>query len=304
MLTLRFLGPLSEDTLHIADMEIQSQLFGEATEINRNMPDFGNEEWDGILGLSPSNEASDLRTSSPFQNMVAQELLDWNLFSLKLPRGREDPGEIHFGGIDESMYEGKLKKLPLVPYSPDKYQCIKGRWIVPASGIGIGDGFGSLNGYVATIETDYPFISLPENYVMLLEKQLGFKPGNRHGNVGDFLSTIDCAKRKEMEDVKIVLAGEEFVLNSFDYVLEIEKKVLDQGVEMEGDGNGKGERDKEAVCVSAFLPWREDFQDEKYIVLGTAFLRAHYGVFDLDGKTVSFGKVIRRIANREGREEL
>src|SRR6266536_3051360 len=160
MLTPTSPGPLSEDSLHLGGTEIKSQFFGEARRINRNLPSFGNEGWDGILGLSPSNEASDLGTASPFQNMVAQELLDWNLFSLKLPRGSSDPGEILFGGIDESMYTGKLKNLPLVPYNPDKYQCIRGRWIVPASGIGVGSGFASLNGYLATIETDYPFISL------------------------------------------------------------------------------------------------------------------------------------------------
>jgi saccharopepsin len=262
-------GQLAEDTLHLGGIEIEGQKFGAAKSIIKPDPKFGNDDWDGILGLAPGNKGSFRNIANPFMNMIAQKKLDWNLFSLKLPRGKSDPGEIIFGGIDKDMYEGNLKKLPLVPYDPVHRRRLRDRWVVPASGIGIGHGYASLYGYVATIESDFPGIAIPELYALMLNKYLGME--NRDGLREP--PSIDCAKREKLEDLTITLAEEKFVLSPWDYTMEMDMGWID---------GKKGER----RCVSAFMSL-PDHLEESFIVLGTPFLRKFYSVFDLGGRTVS-----------------
>ena len=198
--------------------------------------------------------------------MKKQKLLDRNVFGLKLPRGEDDPGEIMFGGSNEALYEGELIHISLVNDTDDSMR-IQGRWKVPATSISIGDGFASLDGYVAILETDFPGIGLPEDFVMLLENYLGME---RKGERDQFPS-IDCAKRDKLEDFTITLGGHDFVVSPYEYTLEVE---LD---------NWGGEK----RCISAFFGVPDFHDDPKFIVLGSAFMRGFYGVFDLDEWTIS-----------------
>jgi hypothetical protein len=261
-------GVLSRDTLHLSTFSIKNQTFGKFDYMFRYTPHW-DASWDGLLGLAPSNENSDsLDLMNPLQNMVAQNLLDRNLFSLKLPRGADGRGEILFGEIDHDSYVGELKSLPLLPYDENHSEEIMGRWTVPASKLNIGDGSLDFEGGVAVFETDFPFIGLPESYVMLVDQYLGM---DNAGKSWDHLRSIDCSKRKLLGNITITLGEEDFVISPWEYTIEADMTKL--GI--------KGKR-----CVSAFRP-KEEYGDSNYIVLGSAFLRAFVGVFDLDSRTVS-----------------
>jgi Eukaryotic aspartyl protease len=243
-------------------------MFGEVEEMFRYTSRYDS-SWDGLLGLAPSNENADsLGLMNPFQNMVAQNLLNRNLFSLKLPRGADDRGEILFGEIDHDLYVGELKALPLLSYDRNHSEETKGRWAVAAMRMSIGDGSFDFDDGVAVFETDFPFIGLPENYAMLLDQYLGM---DNAGKSWEHLRSIDCKKRKMLENITITLGEEDFVISPWEYTIEVD--MSDLGV--------SGKR-----CVSAFMP-KEGYGDDNYIVLGSAFLKAFYGVFDLDARTIS-----------------
>jgi len=211
------------------------------------------DSWDGALGLA----AGDM---GMLGSVMDQGLLDQNMFSLKLPRMKGERGEILFGGVDHDLYLGELKSLPLIEEK-------KSRWAVAATSLSVNDGEGlvlDLKG-TAVFETEFPFIGLPEKYVRILDEQLGMQNA---GKSWDYIRSIECSGRRLLHNITIVLGGEEFVVSPWEYTAEADM----------GDFGG-GRR-----CVSAFVPNAEDDQD---VVLGSVFLRAFYGVFDLDRRTVS-----------------
>jgi saccharopepsin len=200
---------------------------------------------------------------NPFLAMAKKGLLDRNVFGLKLSRGEGDPGEIVFGDINHDMFDGELKTLPLLNNTKD-LERIQGRWKVSASSISIGGGTASLEGYAALLESDFPLIALPGDLVMLLETHLGMEQIAPYAP-----KSIDCSKRDGLEDLTLTLGGHDFVISAYEYTIEMEKE------------SWGGHR-----CISVFLGMPE-FIDEKYIIVGSSFLRAFYGVFDLDERTVS-----------------
>lgn len=132
--------------------------------------------YDGVLGLSFSTEGSELALQSPFVQMMERQLLERNLFSLKLPSGPEDDGFLLFGEIDEEAYEGAFITMPVVPV-PRRLDIPGGRWAVNATRISVSGGELGLYGYVAILETQLPFIGLPDKIAWLLEEYLGFEDG-------------------------------------------------------------------------------------------------------------------------------
>jgi saccharopepsin len=79
--------------------------------------------------------------------------------------------------------------------------------------------------------------------------------------------SVACEDRKNLPDISIYLSGENFTLSPWDYTLEWPVR----------DHNGRR-------CASAFQPL--DAKDSE-IVLGSAFLKAFYSVFDLDNGSIS-----------------
>lgn len=219
--------------------------------------------WDGILGLAPTNDRSPLGLLNPLQNMKEQELLDRSMFSLKLPRG-DEPGELLFGDVNEELYVGKLKSLPVVS-DPILLPRLKGSWAVPATSLSIGNGTASLKGYVATLESDFPLIGLPDSIVMLLLKYLGMERKTNHDMEPP---SIDCARREELENLTISLGKHDFVITPWEYTMEMKSEVWG------------GKR-----CMTALYPMPD--LATNHIALGSSFLKRFYSVFDLDNRSVS-----------------
>ena len=252
-------GTLSQDTIHFfsTSVHVRHQPVGEVTEMDRYLPG-GSRWWDGVLGLGPSADMGIM------QNMMRQNILDKNLFSLRLPRGKAERGEILFGDVDHDLYLGELKPLPLL-------QEKKGRWAVAATSLSINDGKGLVLGLrvgSAVFDTEFPFIGLPERYVRILDENLGMKNA---GKGWENLRSIECGRRKMLHNITLTLGDEEFVISPWEFTVETEMETGSGGSEMR--------------CVSAFVP--NEHEDGSDIVLGSAFLRAFYGVFDMDRETVS-----------------
>ncbi|KAF4621960.1 hypothetical protein G7Y89_g14386 [Cudoniella acicularis] len=260
---------LSEDLLHFAAIDLPHQKFAEASWFIKidYFPFFNRDDytWDGILGLAYNNLSSPLNLTNPIQSMKKRGLLDRNIFSLKLPRGR-DAGELLFGDVNKDLFIGSLKKLPVI-VAPSKAEFFTGQWVIPATSVGAGNGSAEFGeGSEATLDSDYPMIGFPADIAFLLNDYLGFK-WERGSKTPP---AVNCQKRGEMENITITLGEHDFILTPWDYTVEIDADGL-------------------TLCVTVIWPMPDRVTG--IIALGSAFLRKFYTVFDLDDMTVGFAEL-------------
>lgn len=105
-------GALSRDVTGLGGITISDQTFGEAQEYAGDA--FKSGKFGGILGLAYPSLSND--TSTPvFDNMMTQGLVSEPVFSFYLNWNVSDPngGEVLFGGIDESRYQGTIHYVPV-----------------------------------------------------------------------------------------------------------------------------------------------------------------------------------------------
>lgn len=262
--TMNTSGIISRDTVHFGGLEIHQQSLQEAMEVNGAGP-----SWDdrsiihGILGLTPSNAGSVHQLSNPFVTAVAQGILDSNVFALRLAEEPTERMELMVGGINRELFTGEITHLPVT--NKTSSFLLTGRWQTPAKALALGPSHEiewSLDGYTAAFSTMWPFIYLPDRLAWDLNADLEFE---------DFMfipPSIDCKLRDSWPDVTLNLAGHDFVLSPYDYTLEWPI--------------GRGQ----VRCVSVFSESGLDEADGKEIVLGSAFLRKFYVIFDWASQTV------------------
>lgn len=206
--------------------------------------------FDGILGLG-YDSISVNKIPPPFYNMIEQGKLDKPVFAFYLG-GTEDQSEATFGGIDESRYTGKLIKLPVRR---------KAYWEVDFDAITFGDQVASLDNTGAIVDTGTSLIALPTTIAELLNEEIGAKKGWN----GQY--SVDCAKRDSLPDLTFTLTGHNFTISAFDYILEVQ-----------------------GSCISAFMGI--DFPEPvgPLAILGDAFLRQWYSVYDLGTNSIGLAK--------------
>ncbi|KAI9797990.1 MAG: Vacuolar protease A [Piccolia ochrophora] len=243
-------GFVSQDTVKIGDLEIKKQDFAEATSEPGLAFAFG--RFDGILGLG-YDTISVNKIVPPFYNMLDQDLLDEPVFSFYLGdtnNGEDDVSEAIFGGVDEDHYTGKMTKLPLRR---------KAYWEVELDTIHFGGDSAELDNTGVILDTGTSLIALPSTLAELLNKEIGAKKSYN----GQY--TVECEKRKELPDLTFTLSGTNFTITSYDYILEVQ-----------------------GSCISAFMGM--DFPGDPLAILGDAFLRKWYSVYDLGNNAVGLAK--------------
>lgn len=207
--------------------------------------------FDGIMGLA-YDTISVNHITPPFYNMINEGLLDKPVFSFYLS-GKEEGSEVIFGGVDDDLFTGRITRLPLRR---------KAYWEVDINSISFGSETAFLEDTGAILDTGTSLISLPSDVAELLNAQIGAKKGFG----GQY--TIDCKKRKGLPDLSFNLSGHEFVITPYDYILEIQ-----------------------GSCISALMGL--DFPEPvgPLIILGDAFLRKWYSIYDLGEGTVGLAAV-------------
>ena len=239
-------GYISQDILTIGDMKVKKQDFGEATEEPGLAFAFG--RFDGILGLG-YDTISVNHITPPFYNMINQGLVDEPVFAFYL--GNTNAGEesvATFGGVDKSHYTGKMVKIPLRR---------KAYWEVNLDSITFGKESADFESTGVILDTGTSLIALPSTIAELLNKLIGAKKGFN----GQY--TIECEKRDSLPDMSFELSGYNFSITSYDYILEVQNS-----------------------CISAFMGL--DFPEPvgPLAILGDAFLRKWYSVYDLGNNAV------------------
>ena len=207
--------------------------------------------FDGILGLG-YDTISVNKIVPPFYNMIEQGLLDEPVFAFYLGDSNTegDESEAIFGGIDEDHYEGKITYIPLRR---------KAYWEVDFDAITFGGNTAELENTGVILDTGTSLIALPSTLAELLNKEIGAKKSYN----GQY--TVECEKRDSLPDMTFTLSGYDFTITPYDYILEVQ-----------------------GSCISSFMGM--DFPGNPIAILGDAFLRRWYSVYDLGKNTVGLAK--------------
>jgi len=111
--TGNMVGYLSTDVVNIGGINVKSQTFGEATFLAAF---FGQEQFDGILGLAYQGLAAD-GVLPVFDNMVDQGLVNGPIFSVYLDSTNNDfKSTLILGGADPNYYQGAIQYVQVVNF--------------------------------------------------------------------------------------------------------------------------------------------------------------------------------------------
>lgn len=235
-------GYISQDTLVLGDLIIPKQDFGETTQEPGLAFAFG--KFDGILGLGYDTIAVN-HVTPPFYNALNQGLLEEPVFSFRLgntEKDANDGGTFTIGGVDDSLYTGKLTYLPVRR---------KAYWEVKFDSIGLGDEVAELENTGAVIDTGTSLITFPSALAEMINSQIGATKGWN----GQY--SVECDTRDSLPDLTFNLDGYNFTLSAYEYTLEVS-----------------------GSCISAITPM--DFPEPigPLSIVGDAFLRKYYSVYD------------------------
>ncbi|KAJ5188575.1 Peptidase A1 [Penicillium cf. griseofulvum] len=244
-------GFVSRDTLQIGDIKVKGQDFAEAT--NEPGLAFAFGRFDGILGLG-YDTISVNKMVPPFYHMINQKLVDEPVFAFYLGDANKDGdnSEATFGGIDKNHYTGELIKIPLRR---------KAYWEVELNSIALGDNVAELENTGVILDTGTSLIALPSTMAELLNKEIGATKGF----TGQY--SVECDKRDSLPDLTFTLGGHKFTIGPYDYILEVQ-----------------------GSCISSFMGM--DFPEPvgPLAILGDAFLRRWYSVYDVGNSAVGLAK--------------
>jgi len=202
--------------------------------------------FDGIMGLG-FDRISVNGIVPPFYKMIEQKKLDEPVFAFYLA-DTEGESEVVFGGVDKDRYEGKITTIPLRR---------KAYWEVDLDSISYGDDVAELENTGVILDTGTSLNTLPSQLAEMLNAQMGAKKGY----TGQY--SIDCEKRDSLPDVTFNLAGYNFTMSPHDYILEVS-----------------------GSCISTFTPMDMPAPVGPLAILGDAFLRRYYSIYDLGAGTV------------------
>jgi len=243
-------GFLSNDDTGIGGVTIKNFTFGEVTTEAADV--FGQAPFDGILGMGPPKAAMD-HTPMPMAQMVAQGLVQHNIFSFYLASDQGKDSTLVLGGSDNKFYTGDFTYVPvakaasLIPY-----------WLISASDIKVGDkstkACNWLTGCYMVVDTGTSILAGPPAAANALIAQIG--------NV-----STDCSNLKSLPDITFTFDKKDFVLGPEFYVIKA------------SDEKGNVQCQLGIEGINAGVPiW----------ILGDPFLRKYYTEWDAESNRVGF----------------
>ena len=206
--------------------------------------------FDGILGLA-YDTISVNGIVPPFYQMVEQKLIDEPVFAFYLDDA-DGQSEAVFGGVDKNHYKGEIEYIPLRR---------KAYWEVDLDSIAFGDEVAELEDTGVILDTGTSLNVLPSSLAELLNKEIGAKKGFN----GQY--TVDCEKKSSLPDITFSLAGSNYSLPASDYILEVS-----------------------GSCISTFQGMDIPAPAGPLVILGDAFLRRWYTVYDLGKNAVGLAR--------------
>ncbi|KAG5456990.1 MAG: putative aspartic endopeptidase, partial [Olpidium bornovanus] len=244
-------GIIGSDILHMADLSVKNQGFGET--VKESGIAFALGRFDGILGLG-YDTISVQKVVPPFYNIISQGLVDEAVFSFWLNRAAEGPegGEMVIGGVDPDHYTGDIHWSPVIR---------KGYWEIELENVTFGGENLHLDPQRAAIDTGTSLMAIPSVISDLINKLIG---GTKNF-AGQYV--VDCSTVPSLPVLEMTFNGKAFKLTGEQYTLKI--------------GN---------QCISGFTGIDIPAPAGPIWVVGAVFLRPYFSVYDLANDRVGFAK--------------
>ena len=289
-------GNVSLDSYWVGDIQVEYEFFEEATKFDISALDFFAEDggwwYDASLPLSRKtvhdDKVSSIQRSSPFMNMVSEDLLVRNEFTLKLPRKTHETGSLMLGHRGDGHDVRTATALPLTPEDRTQWLSRSGGWQVEPVFLGFSSGpdviYYDLEGYTAIISSFGPWLEFPKAFKDgMFERLKGFGLKDE--------ASVKCDRvTSAMPNLTIALrvAGgsvQEFTLTPRDYALDT-IRLLRWEWDQDSDECDDDYFDC-AECTVAVESLNEDEADrKKYISLGSLFLRKFLATFSEEERAV------------------
>ncbi|KAJ5529897.1 hypothetical protein N7527_003290 [Penicillium freii] len=241
-------GKMGKDTLSIAGLEV-SQTFGLA---NNASETFRSYPFDGILGLGRSRtEGWDLPS---FMDLVAEKkLIKSNLVGFSLSRSADNnkDGEINFGGVDTTKFDGTIS------YTRTNEKI----WSIPMDDAYVNGQGCNFTGKSATIDTGTTYLLIPPADAKTLFSLVPHS-SQQPSNPNNYLIPCNSTATIEFE-----FSGVKYNVSPKDYV-------------------GNAESDGSAYCISTIVGYASNGANW---LVGDVFLKNVYTVFDFDNGQIGFG---------------
>ncbi|XP_012633803.1 pepsin F-like [Microcebus murinus] len=234
-------GRVGYDTIRIADLEAKNQGFGLTRKLSGDLMEFS--VFDGILGLGFPSLATK-ETMPVFDNMWEQGLLAEKVFAFYLSSRKETGSVLMLGGVDPTYYSGKLH---WVPVSQPSY------WQVDMDRITMnGTVIACSNGCQAIFDTGNSMMTGPSNSVAYIQHMI-----RATATFGDEY-LVHCDTINTLSDIVFVISGFDFPVPASAYTQE----------------------EHSGLCYSNFESYHSDSPLANTWILGDAFLRVYFSVFD------------------------
>lgn len=243
-------GVTVTDTVAFANYSV-GMGFGSATSASN---DFNNYPMDGILGLGRA-ASNQIGMPTVMQVLDNNNLLQANILGIHLQRnsdGAKD-GQITFGGVDRSKFQGSLSYTATVSADSNL-------WEIPVDDVAVSGTSCKLTGRSAIIDTGTSYVLMPPGDANILHAQI---PGSTNTR-GSPNFMIPCSTTKT---IQFTFSGVTYSIQPKDYVSK---------------ANSAGK-----MCASNIIG-QQAYSANQWI-LGDVFLKNVYTVFDFDKDRIGFG---------------
>ncbi|TRZ12235.1 hypothetical protein HGM15179_014862 [Zosterops borbonicus] len=191
-------GVLGYDTVNVAGINVHNQIFGLAETEPGDF--FYYTPFDGILGLAFPSIASSGATPV-FDNMMMENLVDRNLFSVYLSRNSQGGSFVLFGAIDPYY---TTRGISWIPLSAETY------WQISMESVSIsGTPVACSSGCQAIVDTGTTLLAVPIRAFRILMRRLGASSSGE----------ISCEAVSNLPDLTFHIHGREFPVPPRAYVL-------------------------------------------------------------------------------------
>ena len=250
-------GLIGTDSIQVAGLNVKMQL-GLA---NETSDDFDNYPMDGILGLA-RQPGEGFAPPTFLQILQQTKALKSNIFGVNLQRAADNTndGEINFGGIDTSKFQGDLTYISTT--SDGNF------WQIPTNGFVVDGKVTKIALRDAIIDTGTSYLFMPPSEAKQLLSEV---PGSTTSDGESW--NIPCDTNI---DIALIFGLVAYSISPKDYV---------------------GQRQSNGMCMSHIFGQSVSVLDEEIWLVGDTFLKNVYTVFDMDqsriGKCYFIGRLHR-----------
>ncbi|NWR50813.1 PEPA protein, partial [Regulus satrapa] len=265
-------GVLGYDTVNVAGINVRNQIFGLAETEPGDF--FYYTPFDGILGLAFPSIASSGATPV-FDNMMMENLVDRDLFSVYLSRDDRGGSFVLFGAIDPYY---TTKGISWIPLSAETY------WQISMESVSLnGSPVACSSGCQAIVDTGTTLLAVPIRAFRSLMRRLGASSSGevrpRDGSPGRLIPAgtdanlpcspqISCEAVSKLPDLIFHIHGERFPVPPRAYVLR---------------SNG--------YCTLGLQGMDVPTEEGELWILGDVFIREYYVIFNRANNKVGLSRL-------------